>query len=324
MSSQSVSKYEVPLWRTLIVYGLVIVVIGRLIYQLFSLQVSNAQNWVVKAVDNYTSEISDPASRGIIYDRNGYILARNIASYNVVITPAALPDDDADTQNIYRELSKLIDVPVNNGDVEYAKLFSACIPGPGIAQIVELGDSIAPYTPVRIKCNIGEELARVIREKSVDWPGVAVEIDPIRDYPTGSLTANLVGFLGPIPASQEADYRSRGFVINRDKIGYGGVETSMDDVLLGKNGMRVVQVDVAGQVLRNLEPPVPTQAGGNVVLTIDARLQKAAETALTDEIDYWNNRFYHHIQISSGVVIAMNPKTGEILAMVSWPTFEVK
>src|SRR5689334_9378836 len=139
MSSQSINKFEVPLWRTLIVYGLIVAVLGGLIYRLFSLQVVTAKTWMGQAIDNYTTEISDPASRGIIYDRNGFILARNIASYNVVITPAGLPDDDADTQNIYRELSKLIDVPVNNGDIDYAKLFSACVPGPGIAQIVALG-----------------------------------------------------------------------------------------------------------------------------------------------------------------------------------------
>jgi penicillin-binding protein 2 len=150
-----------------------------------------------------------------------------------------------------------------------------------------------------------------------------VEIEPIRDYPTGSLTANLIGFLGPIPASLETAFEDRGFVANRDKIGYAGVETSMDDVLLGTNGLRVVQVDVAGQVLRNLEPPIAPVAGNNVVLTIDTRLQKAAEAALTDELDYWNNTFYRgDIHMSSGVVIAMNPKTGEILAMVSYPTYE--
>ena len=323
MSSQSINKLEVPLWRMLFVYALGVVVLGALIYRLFSLQVVDGQVWLDQAIENYTSEINDPASRGIIYDRNGYILARNIASYNVVITPAALPGDDADIQNIYRELSELIDVPVNEGDVEFAKLFSACIPGPGIAQIVELGDSIAPYTPVRVKCNISEELARVIREKATDWPGVSVEIEPIRDYPTGSLTASLIGFLGPIPATRQADFEPRRFVLNRDKIGYAGIETSMDDVLLGTNGLRVVQVDVAGQVLRNLEPPIETKAGDNVVLTIDTRLQQAAVTALTDEIDYWNNSFYGgEIHMSSGVVIAMNPKTGEILAMVSYPTFE--
>ncbi len=207
--------------------------------------------------------------------------------------------------------------PVTDETLANAKLFSACVPGPSIADMVALGDSLAPYTPVKISCNISEELARVLKEKSVDWPGVSVEIEPIRDYPTGDLTATVVGFLGPIPAASEPEFKTRGFDPNRDKIGYAGVETSLDDILLGENGKRVVQVDVAGQVLRNLEAPVAPVAGDNVVLTIDTRLQKAAETALTDEINYWNNYFSRLKDISSGVVIAMNPKTGEILAMVS-------
>src|SRR5574341_957975 len=325
MSSETSNKSLVQPWRVLIVYGLIIAILGLLIYRLFSLQVLSPQSWIGQAVENYTTQISDPAARGIIYDRNGYILARNVASYNVVITPAGLPDDDADIQRIYHEVSELTGVPaggpVTEATLNNAKLFSACVPGPSIADMVALGESLAPYTPVRVSCNISEELARVIREKSVDWPGVTVEIEPIRDYPTGSLTANIIGFLGPIPASREVEYRDRGFVPNRDKIGYSGAETSLDDILLGRNGRRVVQIDVAGQVLRNLEPPIAPVPGNNVVLTIDTRLQKAAEAALTDEINYWNT-FFGTIRISSGVVIAMNPKTGEILAMVSYPTFE--
>ncbi len=326
MSSQNISKYEVPLWRVLFVYGVVIVVVGALVYRLLALQVAEGESWTSQAVENYTTEISNPASRGIIYDRNGYILARNVASYNVVVTPAGLPDDAADIQHIYRAISNLTGVPVGGPVTEQtldnAKLFSVCVPGPSIADMVALGESLAPYTPVKISCNINEELARVIREKAVDWPGVSVEIEPVRDYPTGSLTANIIGFLGPIPAALETAYTERGFIANRDKIGYAGVETSMDDVLLGSNGLRVVERDVAGQARRNLERPIPPVAGNNVVLTIDTRLQKAAEAALVDEIDYWNNRFYGYIRISSGVVIAMDPKTGEILAMVSYPTFE--
>jgi penicillin-binding protein 2 len=325
MSSQTVSKYEVPLWRTLFIYALIIGVVGVMVYRLVALQVVGPQAWINQAVDNYQQTISEPAPRGIIYDRNGFVLARNLASYNVVITPASLPDDQADIQRIYREISKLTGVPVGgpvtDATLDNAKLFSPCVPGPSIADMVALGDSLAPYTPVKISCNINEELARVIREKSVDWPGVSVEIEPIRDYPTGSLTANIVGFLGPIPEALKDLYESRGFIANRDKIGYSGVETSLDDILLGKNGRRVVQIDVAGQVRRNLEPPFPAVAGNNIVLTIDTRLQKAAEAALIDEINYWNT-YFSTTRISSGVVIAMNPKTGEILAMVSYPTFE--
>ena len=325
MSSQTISKYEVPLWRVLLVYAVIIGVVGLIVYRLLVLQVLGQQTWVRQAVDNYEDTISEPAPRGIIYDRNKFVLARNVASYNVVITPAGLPDDEADIQRIYREVSELTGVPVGgpvtDATLDNAKLFSACIPGPSIADMVALGDSLAPYTPVRISCNISEELARVMREKSVDWPGVSVEIEPIREYPTGSLTANIVGFLGPIPAALEESYRARHFIPNRDKVGYAGVETSLDDILLGTNGQRVVQIDVAGQVLRNLEPPREPVAGNNIVLTIDTRLQKAAEAALIDEINYWNT-FLSTTQISSGVVIAMNPKTGEILAMVSYPTFE--
>jgi penicillin-binding protein 2 len=325
MSSQTVNRYEVPLWRTLVVYGLLVAVVTGIVYRLVRLQVLDDQTWQDQSVENFTTEIRDPAPRGIIYDRNDYILARNLASYNVVITPADLPDDEADIQRIYREVSELTGVPaggpVTEATLENAKLFSPCIEGPSIADMVALGDSLAPYTPVKISCNISEELARVMRERSVDWPGVTVEIEPIRDYPTGSLTATVVGFLGPIPAALEASYVDRGFVLNRDKIGYAGVETSLDDILLGRNGLRVVQEDVAGQVLRNLEPPIEPVAGNNVVLTIDTRLQKAAETVLVDEINYWNT-FLSTTQISSGVVIAMDPQTGEILAMVSYPTFE--
>ncbi len=325
MSSQTGNKFEVPIWRVFVIYAFVIGAVGLIIWQLVKYQVLSPQSWINQAVENYTKEISDPASRGIIYDRNGYILARNSASYNVEITPAGLPDDDADTQQIYREVSQLTGVPaggpVTEESLNNAKLYSACVPGPSIADMVALGDSLAPYTPVKIACNISEELARVIGEKTVDWPGVSVEIEPIRDYPTGELTADVVGFLGPISATLEDAYKNRGFVANRDKVGYAGVETSLDDILLGKNGTRVVQVDVAGQILRNIEPPVPAVPGNNVVLTIDTRLQQAAEASLKEEINYWNT-YFGSIRITSGVVIAMNPKTGEILAMVSYPSYE--
>ncbi|MCC6500364.1 MAG: hypothetical protein IT313_08880 [Anaerolineales bacterium] len=319
------NKYQVQRWRLALIYLVVMVVVGTLLARLISLQFFGGQEWVDQAVENYRSEISDPAPRGIIYDRNGYILARNAASYNVVITPAGLPDDEADIQRIYREVSQLTGVPaggpVTEETLENAKLFSACVPGPSIADMVALGDSLAPFDPVRISCNVNEELARVIRERTVDLPGVSLEIEPVRDYPTGSLTANIIGFLGPIYPSVQTALEARGFVANRDKIGYAGIETSMDDVLLGRNGLRVVQVDVAGEPLRNLEPPIAPQSGYNVVLTLDTRLQKAAEAVLIDEINYWNGIFRTN-RISSGVVIAMNPKTGEILAMVSYPTYE--
>ncbi|HET7144566.1 MAG TPA: penicillin-binding transpeptidase domain-containing protein [Anaerolineales bacterium] len=326
MSSGSISRpVRFETWRLATVYiGILLAFVGLLI-KLINLQVIEKSIWTNRAVDNYTDPVNVAAPRGIIYDRNGTILARNLASYNIVITPANLPDDESDIQSIYRELSNIIDVsvggPVTDESLEEAKLFAACVPGPGISQLVALQDTLAPYSAVKIKCNVSEEIARMVEEKSVDWPGVTVEIEPIRDYPTGALTANFVGFLGPIPAAFEEEYVARGFIPNRDKVGYAGVEDSLQDILAGTNGLRVVQIDVAGQELRNLEPPRPAVPGNNVYLTIDTRLQAAAEASLLQEINFWNT-YFGKVRISSGVVIAMNPKTGEILAMVSYPTYE--
>lgn len=312
-------------WRLSVIYIAVALALITLLFRLVNLQVFEGSDWTAQAVDNYTNEVSVPAARGIIYDRNGYILARNMASYNIIVTPANLPVDESDIQRIYRELSRLIDVPVGgpvtDESLEEAKLFGPCVEGPGIAQMVALQDTLAPYSPVKVKCNVSEEIARIVEEKSVDWAGVSVEVEPIRDYPTGSLTAHVVGFLGPIPASQEEELRAQGFVPNRDKIGYSGVEASLQEILAGRNGLRVVQVDVAGQELRNLEPPISPVPGYNVYLTIDTRLQAAAEATLLEEINFWNT-YFGTVRISSGVIIAMNPKTGEILAMVSYPNYE--
>ncbi|NOY99029.1 MAG: penicillin-binding protein 2 [Chloroflexi bacterium] len=321
MSSTSLPRFRIQTWRMVTLYVAGALVFALLAFRLFNLQIFEGVNWLIRAEDNFTREISIPALRGIIYDRNGMVLARNIASYNVVITPAYLPDDAVDIQRIYRELSGIIDVPVNHGTVDDAKLVAACVPGPGIAQLVELGDSLAPYSPVKIKCDVDGESARIIRERAVAWPGVDIEIEPIRDYPTGSLTANVIGFLGPIPAARVEQYEALGFKAGRDKVGYAGVEASMQDILAGQNGRRVIEVDVAGKELRNLEPPIPPVPGDNIRLTLDTRLQLAAEGALLGEIESWN-AYFGRIRISSGVVIAMNPKTGEILAMVSYPTYE--
>jgi penicillin-binding protein 2 len=321
MTTRRLSLPRLQDWRTLSVYAVMLVVGVIFVGRLFNLQILQFADWKDQAVNNYTKNISIAPPRGIIYDRRGYILARNVASYNIVITPAYLPDDVADIQGIYRELAIITGLPVSSGTVEDAKLLDVCTEGPGIMQWVELGASNAPYTPVKVACNVDENIALVVRERSVDWPGVEVEIEPVRDYPTGSLTADVIGFLGPIPARLAQLYTDLGFLPGRDKVGYAGIEASMDDILIGKPGTRVIQRNVAGQELRNLEAPVAATPGDNIILSLDTRLQAAAEAALTTEIESWT-AYYGYERISSGAVIAMNPKTGEVLAMVSYPTYE--
>lgn len=317
------TRTTIDRWRLWFFYGIIVIVFGVFTMRLFSIQIVRGAEYQVRAEENRRSNVSLPTQRGTIYDRNGTILARNVASYNVTITPASLPTDLGAVQEVYRQVSNLIGVPVSQGvtDDRTVRLFKPCDNDLGIAQIVYIQDTNAPYTPVQIKCNIEEKIAMILMEKSSDLPGIQIEIVPVRDYPTGYLTSEIVGFLGPIPAVYEKEYRDRGFLPNRDKVGFAGVEFSFDDELIGTNGIRVVEVDAAGKLLRDLEAPIDPIPGNNVVLTIDARLQLAAKTALKNQIDYWNRRF-PDMGLSNGVVIAMNPKTGEILSLVSEPTFE--
>jgi penicillin-binding protein 2 len=303
-----------------IIIGLIFVIyIGRL----FTIQILEGQSYSDQADENRITKVSEATTRGSIYDRNGSVLASNVASYNVTITPAYLPSDEGETQNIYRQLSALINVPVSSGetDEQSVRLFKECESDLGITQIVYIGNTNHPYEPVKIKCNIDQNVAMIIEGKLSDWPGVDVQVDPIRNYPTGSLTSEIIGFLGPIPAAYQQQYVDEGFVLNRDKVGYAGVESSLQDILGGKNGQRMVEVDVAGKEIRDVETPVDPVSGTNIQLTIDTRLQLAAKTALVNEINYWNT-YLNTVRSENGVVIAMNPKTGEILSLVSYPTYE--
>jgi penicillin-binding protein 2 len=257
----------------------------------------------------------------VIFDRNGIVLARNVASYNVVVTAAELPDDEGSIQNIIRELAQYIDIPVSQSEITPENPFVPCVSDHGISQIFEYGVNSEPFNQVKIVCNIPDTTARIIQEKTMDWPGISLEIEPVRDYPTGSLTANFIGFLGPISPLEEAYYTERGFVTNRDKIGYAGLERSFESILSGKPGKRVVEVDVGGQIIRDAVPVIAPQPGQNIYTTIDTRLQQAAESILLDEIGDWN-AYFGELRITSGVVIAINPQTGEILAIVSYPTYE--
>ncbi len=311
-------------WRILAIGGFVLLVFGLYTFRLFTIQVVRGPEFVARAAENRTQEINIQAPRGIITDRNGAVLARNVASYNVVITPADLPDDEADIQRVFRELSALIGVPVNLNEISPENPYVPCRSEHGIAQIAFYGETSQPYAPVKVKCDVDETTARIVMEKSVDWPGVGIQIEPIREYPTGDLTADVVGYLGPVPAEllNYDLYQQQRLVANRDKVGYAGVELSLQDILGGTNGLRVVERDVAGQILRDVQPPIAPQPGNNVRLTIDVRLQEIARTVLLDEIADINRRYPYGDRTTSGVVIAINPKTGEILAMVSYPSYE--
>lgn len=325
-SSENRPQNTIERWR----FNAFLIIIGGIMllfaFQLFNYQIFEGDQWLSDAEENRTEEVSLATHRGVIYDRNGIILARNVASYNIAITPALLPDDEGDIEEIIRELAEMTTVPISfDDDPEAPNVLIECGENLGITEMVDIGLSFEPYSPVFIECDVERDRALAIMEKAADWPGVSIQVEPVRDYPTGELTSTFVGYLGPIPETIEEEMRALGFLPNRDKIGYGGLELYFDQILRGLPGRRVVEVDVAGAQTRDIAGVVQPDPGLNLVLTVDLRYQQAVNAIVEREINFWNTYFFGNsgeIRISSGVAIAMNPKTGEILAMVSWPSYE--
>ncbi|MGA9533013.1 MAG: hypothetical protein WBR18_09880, partial [Anaerolineales bacterium] len=264
-----------PQWRLVLTYTVMLVLVSVFIGRLYQLQVLDRQQFVAAAEDNRLNTVNVPAARGVIYDRNDSLLVRNIPVYNVNVTAALLPESEAENQAIFETISRLTGVPLDQEGEPTAK----CVPGRGILQLVEEGASLAPYSPWPVACDIGEQTARVMQQLQVDMPGVSVEAVPVRDYTTGEATAAVIGYLGPIPAADEQRYIELGFDPNRDKVGYAGIEGQYQTVLAGTNGRKIVEVDVAGQQIREVGQVVQPTPGNNLKLTIDTRLQTAAETA---------------------------------------------
>ena len=129
--------------------GFLIVFFGVMLfytYRLFTIQIIDGDYYLDLADENRITIVQEQTKRGIIYDRNGVVLARNTATYDITITPADLPEDDGDTQEVYRKLSQLIDIPVSNGEIndETVRLYSECNTDFGISQVVYIASSLSP------------------------------------------------------------------------------------------------------------------------------------------------------------------------------------
>ena len=138
-------------WRYSILYILIVAIFGYFLLRLFDIQILQGAAFQAQADDNRTRIIRDPSIRGTIYDRNGYILAQNVPSYNVVVIPGYLPPDEGDTQAIFREVSELINMPVSLGDTdeETVRAFTPCVSELGIKSCVYCFPQIGRFKPQR-------------------------------------------------------------------------------------------------------------------------------------------------------------------------------
>lgn len=303
--------WRLTLFSAIIFFSLVILVV-----RLYDIQFNQAEEWILKAEENRLQLLPIAAPRGVVFDREGEQLALNVPAFNVTIVPAGLPVDDNATLEIYNRLSALVDVPATRASADAAgRIFER-----SLEELVDEGAGIEPYRPVIVAQDIPRNTAMRILEERLELPGVDIEIAAVREYPTGELTSQIVGYLGPIPAEEARELQEAGYNPAFDRIGYAGIERFLEDELAGRRGSRLREVDVAGLPLRVVQQEDPI-AGRNVRLTLDVELQAAAQEALTRRINIVNSEAGRVIT-QSGVVIAMNPRTGEVLSMVSWPTYD--
>ena len=302
-------------WRLTFLQGIVVAVFLIFGLRMFQLQVVQYDDLQAAANENRLQELPLASSRGTMTDRNGVSLAINVPAFNVTVIPASLPADQEETLRIYNRLSALTGVPPTRAIADAARQDVR-----SIEELVQEGEGIAPYRPVVIAQDIPQRAAMQIIEERFSLPGVDLDVASVRSYPTGELTSQVVGYMGPIPPEQQLELLAQGYNPAYDRIGYAGLELSLEPLLSGERGRVVNEVDVAGQPLQQVErvDPVP---GYSVELTIDAELQAAAQEALINEIDRLNAES-GRIVSGTGSVIALDPRTGEVLAMVSYPSYD--
>jgi penicillin-binding protein 2 len=191
------------------------------------------------------------------------------------------------------------------------------LPPAGLAALVqravELGRQGSSSQSVPILDLVDREQAFAISEESYRLPAVRVREVPVREYVTGNLMSHVVGFMGPIPAALEEDYRNRGYSNPNERVGLNGLEYSYQRELRGIPGYKNLEVDILGREIRTVGEVADPVPGSNLVLGIDLRLQKVMQDALQAKMDELDSPW--------GVAIAMNPMTGLVRGMVSLPGY---
>jgi len=302
--------------RILILQILFATAFAVLTRQLWRLQIVHSAGYQVQADANRFRLVAIEAPRGLIYDRLGRPLVRNVPSYTVSIVPAALPDDEQARLVVLSRLAELLEMaqPADSTAKPTAPAQSDANTEPGIEEILETG-TLSPYTPVAIKTAVDKQVAFLIEEQHSLLPGVIIEVASQREYLYGTLTSHVVGFVGAISA-ENVDYylqqADEDYTL-KDRIGVMGIETTYEAELRGRKGLKHIEVDAFEREIDTLavDPPEP---GLGLVLTLDLDLQRAAEEALREGM--------RRVNSTAGVVVAMDPLTGEVLAMVSLPSYD--
>jgi len=296
-------------WRLDFLKAVIILSLLILGARLWQIQIVRGETYRVLADRNRLRLVQTEALRGVIYDRWGRVLARNTPSYSVVIIPADLPRDEAQREEVLARVSHLLFPTPGKGPGRFYPPEVA----PDLKALVEEGMK-NPYKPVVVKRQVTRETAFIIQEEHLNLPGVQVKIEPVREYVSSTLFSHIIGYVGPIPREKVKYYTAKGYEPSEDKVGLTGLEFTFESYLKGQKGYKLVEVDVAGREVRTISQAKPPVPGYNLHLTLDMDLQAEVKAALEEGMKRAGSK--------SGVAIVMDPRNGQILAMVSLPTYD--
>lgn len=293
-----------------------LMLISVLASRLWFLQILAGDQFSKAANANRVRLVSVAAPRGKILDRNGRVLVGTRTSLTVGIRRTDLRNQDV----VLPRLGALLKMPV--------------------AQILKkLADKrVSPYKPVTIAEEVPREIWLMLSERRDEFPGVETGAEPVRLYPGGnfdcselapgetcSIAAHVIGYVGEISGPELDKLRGKGYRLG-DEIGRAGIERTYEEVLRGRPGIEKLEVDSRGTVLRSLgtQEPIP---GRDVQLSIDLSTQKVAEEALALGIQRARSRVFdetkERFRAPAGGVVVLEANTGEVLAMASYPTFDL-
>jgi penicillin-binding protein 2 len=282
--------------RIAILGGIALALLGLLLIRLWFLQVISGDEYSAAAEGNRLRTVVTEAPRGKVLDRNGELLVGNRTGTNLVVSPRELTG--ARREQVLRTLARKLD------GVTFDELMKR----------VQAGES-RPLESVVIAQSVRPVLAYYIAQRERQFPGVGLRDTYLRTYPEGTVAAHVVGSTGKISAAELDDYRARGYGGN-ETVGKGGVEQEYEGFLRGTPGRYTREVDASGEPTgREVVSSQAPRPGRDVQLTIDSDTQRALQNAIAEQVSL-------HGLSTGGAGVALDPNTGEVLALASYPDYD--
>ena len=267
--------------RALILGGAALIGNAALVGRLWQLQVIESEKYKEQALRNRAHTESVHPIRGLIYDRNGESLVKNVPVFSIWLTASELPED--------RETPVLANLVALSGE--------------SLEQLRFKLDQARqkPAEAIRMTQSVPRESALAIEERQHDLPGVSIRTTIRRSYKHGSTFGHILGFTGPIPAEELSAYQQRG-VLFAEHVGRTGIEKTLQDELRGRDGSKRLEIDAFGRTFQEVSSQTPV-VGLNAVLTLAVNEQNAIREILARHLSLHNQ--------GAGVIVVLRPDTGD-------------